>query len=464
MYWPQDRGSAREGLIGMPESVRSMCLAYDLQSYSSHGVRQQLSIQEQLSRLLRGVFAEAGLREDSYRVQPQGDGGVALLPTGRGIDEPRMLVNLIRGFEVGLAENNEQLLADLRLRLRMALDQGVIVHDAAHGFVGGAVVNACRIRDSAAIRQALASSTGYLVVAVTHELYRDVFADGPHGLPGSAFSHVALGSRDAWIYVPGTSGLAAGLASEPGNAAGQATTDAAKRPEHVVVQDNNVTGRGVLFGTQGGSIFIDARAAASDRTSRTLDQPSAGDLAALARDAAATVAAAMGTREWADVRDAIAGIFRRADEERYRGIDDRLDEDASLVTTSDDQAEARTLVRGPWQLRLRELLMSAPDAATELAEVIRASRTADTFTDPAHMEQRNIVRDYGRAFVAQGGDVIMHPNAASREIGPSTSHEDNRNGAASPANETLHARDPGQFAEIGDRESPVAGGDNALFT
>lgn len=411
-------------MIGMPESVRSLCLAYDLQAYSSHGVRQQLSIQEQLSRLLRGVFAEAGLREDSYRVQPQGDGGVALLPTGTGVDEPRMLVKLIRAFEVGLGENNEQLLEERRLRLRLALDQGVVVHDAAHGFVGGAVVNACRIRDSTAIRQALASSPGYLVVAVTHEIYRDVFADGPHGLPGSAFSRVVRDGRDAWIYVPGTPALTNDHANEPGKPAGQATADSAKRPDQVMVQDNNVTGRGLLFGTQGGSVFIDARAATSDSTSRALNQPSAGELTALARDAAATLTAAMGTREWAGVRDAIARVFRRADERRYRGIDDRLDEDTSLVTASDNQAEARTLVRGPWQLRLRELLMSAPDVATELAEVIRAFRSASEFTDPAHMEQRNVVGDYGRAFVAQGGDVVIHPDAARRAMGPSASGED----------------------------------------
>jgi hypothetical protein len=408
-------------MIGMPESVRSLCLAYDLQAYSSHGVRQQLSIQEQLSRLLRGVFTEAGLGEDSYTVQPQGDGGVALLPTGKGVDEPRMLVKLIKAFEIGLAENNEQLLPDRRLRLRLALGQGVVVHDAAHGFVGGAVVNTCRIRDSAEIRQALASSSGYLVVAVTHELYQDVFADGPYGLPGAAFSRVVRDSGNAWIYVPGTSTLTADPAREPGNAAGQATTDPAKRPGQVKVQDNHVTGRGVLFGTQGGSIYVDARNATSDSTSRTLNQPSvpsAGELAALARDAAAMLTAAMGTREWTGVRDAVARIFRRADEKRYRAIDDRLDEDTSLVTASDDQAEARTLVRGPWQLRLRELLMSAPDVATELAELIRASRPANTFSDPAYMEQRNIVGDHGRAFVAQGGDVIMHPDAARREIGP----------------------------------------------
>jgi hypothetical protein len=408
-------------MIGMPESVRSLCLAYDLQAYSSHGVRQQLSIQEQLSRLLHGVFTEAGLPEDSCRVQPQGDGGVALLPTGKGVDEPRMLVKLIKAFEIGLAENNKQLLSDRRLRLRLALDQGVVVHDAAHGFVGGAVVNACRIRDSAAIRQALASSSGYLVVAVTHELYRDVFADGPYGLPGAAFRQVVRDNGNAWIYVPGNPALTTDPASEPGNAAVQATTASAKRPDQVMVQDNHVTGRGVLFGTQGGSIYVDARNATSDSTSRTRNQPtvpSAGELAALARDAAATLTAAMGTGEWTGVRDAIARIFRRTDEKRYRGIDDRLDEDTSLVTASDDQAEARTLVRGPWQLRLRELLMSAPDAATELAEVIRASRPANTSTDPAHIEQRNTVRDYGRAFVVQGGDMIMHPDAARREIGP----------------------------------------------
>jgi hypothetical protein len=416
-------GVGRGVMIGMPESVRSLCLAYDLQAYSSHGVRQQLSIQEQLSRLLHGVFTEAGLLEDSCKVQPQGDGGVALLPTGKGIDEPRMLVKLIKAFEIGLAENNEQLLPDRRLRLRMALDQGVVIHDAAHGFVGGALVRACRIRDSVAIRQALASSPGYLVVGVTHELYQDVFADGPYGLPGAAFSRVVLDSGNAWIYVPGAAAPATGPASKPGDAAAQA-----------MVQDNQVTGRGVLFGTQGGSIYIDARSAGSDSTART-----AQDLAALAREAAATLTAAMGTREWTGVRDAIARIFGQADGKRYRGIADRLDEDTSLVTAADDEAEARALVRGPWQLRLRELLTSAPDVATELAEVIRAFGSANKSADPKRMEQRNVVRDNGRAFVAQDGDVVMHPDA-------------------------LHARGAGQLAEIDDRESPVTGSDNALFT
>ena len=48
---------------------------------------------------------------------------------------------------------------------------------------GSAVTEVCRIRDSDAVRDALARSTGYLVVAVADGLYRDVLADGPYGLP-----------------------------------------------------------------------------------------------------------------------------------------------------------------------------------------------------------------------------------------------------------------------------------------
>jgi hypothetical protein len=117
-------------MVGMPKAIRSLCVAYDLQAYSGHGMRRKLAAQEQLSDLLRYAFGEARLAEASYQMQEQGDGGVALLPTGEGMDEPRMLVTLIRAFEIGLAENNEQLLEDRRLRLRLALNQGVVVPDA----------------------------------------------------------------------------------------------------------------------------------------------------------------------------------------------------------------------------------------------------------------------------------------------------------------------------------------------
>ena len=75
---------------------------------------------------------------------------------------------------------------------------------------------------------------------------------------------------------------------------------------------------------------------------------------------------------------------------------------------------------------LFEAVVSAvtDQVTTELAEVIRASGPANRFIDSTHMEQRNIVGDYGRAFVAQGGDVIMHPDAARREIGPNASGGD----------------------------------------
>jgi hypothetical protein len=238
----------------MPQGVRRLCVAYDIEAYSGKGTRRELAAQAQLADLLDYAFRESGLASDSCQVQMQGDGGLALLPTGDGVDEPRLLVRLIRAVETGLAENNEHLLPERRLRLRLALHQGV-VHQASHGYAGPAVTEVCRIRDSAAVRDALAGSAGNLVVAVADGLYRDVLADGPYGLPGSVFSQVHVENKkyraDAWIYLPG--------APEPGDPAD--SCPAATGPSATMTQSNEVSG-GLLIGAQGGSVYVGAGTAA----------------------------------------------------------------------------------------------------------------------------------------------------------------------------------------------------------
>jgi hypothetical protein len=218
----RDEGAHSHGVH--KHGVRRLCMAYDIEAYSGKGTRRELAAQEQLAGLLDYAFTEAGLARGSVQVQEQGDGGLALLPTGGlptgetgglpageapslpDLDEPRMIVRLIRAVETGLAENNEALLPDRRMRLRLALHQGV-VHRASHGYAGPAVTEVCRVRDSGAVRDALAGSAGYLVVAVADGLYRDVLADGPYGLPGSAFVRVMAESKmysaPAWVYLPG---------------------------------------------------------------------------------------------------------------------------------------------------------------------------------------------------------------------------------------------------------------------
>lgn len=193
-------------MAGMRAGVRKLVVAYDVEHYSGRGTRREYVTQQRLSDILEFTFRESGVPVDAAEVQEQGDGGLALLPTGGDVDEPRLIVGLINALVQGLIELNEDLVEDARIRLRVALHEGV-VHPAAHGYVGPAVIEACRLRDADSVRSALAGSDAPLVVVVADGLYRDVLSQGYHGLPASTFAPVEVQAKSysgkAWIYLPG---------------------------------------------------------------------------------------------------------------------------------------------------------------------------------------------------------------------------------------------------------------------
>jgi hypothetical protein len=193
-------------MAGMRAGVRKLCVAYDVEQYSGRGTRREYATQQRLADALEFAFREAGVPAGDAEVQEQGDGGLALLPTGGAIDEPRLIVDLIGALVEGLNELNEDLVEQARVRLRVGLGEGV-VHRAPHGYVGPAVIEVCRLRDSGPVRSALAGSDAPLVAVVADGLYRDVVSQGYHGLPASAFTQVDVAvksySGKAWIYLPG---------------------------------------------------------------------------------------------------------------------------------------------------------------------------------------------------------------------------------------------------------------------
>jgi hypothetical protein len=186
----------------MPEGVRKLLIAYDVVGYGGRGKRQQFAVQQRLVDVLSYALTEA--KVSGYELQPEGDGGLGLLPTGDGVDEPRVIAILIASLEAGLAEINADLVAEARIRLRVALDEGV-VHRAAHGFTGPAVVGVCRLRDAPVVRETLTASDADLIVVVADHLYRDAVADGRARGPGFTQTAVTVKefSGTAWIYLPG---------------------------------------------------------------------------------------------------------------------------------------------------------------------------------------------------------------------------------------------------------------------
>lgn len=205
----------------MGAGTRRLCVAYDVEQYSQRGTRREYATQRRLSDVLSFALTEAGQTPGDYALQEQGDGGLALLPTGGTVDEPRLIVGLLRALTNALTELNEDLVERAWVRLRVALHEGV-VHEAPHGYVGPAVIEVCRLRDAGPVRDALAASRAPLVAVVADGLYRDVLSQGYHGLPGSAFTPVDVRvktfSARAWIYLPGESPPQPG--ANPATAAG----------------------------------------------------------------------------------------------------------------------------------------------------------------------------------------------------------------------------------------------------
>jgi hypothetical protein len=200
----------------IPAGVRRLCVAYDIEDYSTRRNRGQLAAQDQLARVIRDACAAAGLADEDFRAQHQGDGGLVLLPTGGEIDEPLLISAFLGSLEASLREVNRGAEGGEPIRLRVALREG-IVFTAAHGYAGDAVVDAFRMCDAPAVRRILkANPDADLVIVVSDGLHRDVVRHGDHGLPGDAFVRHPLQvkqfSDTAWVYVPGGD---AGLPPEP---------------------------------------------------------------------------------------------------------------------------------------------------------------------------------------------------------------------------------------------------------
>jgi hypothetical protein len=197
--------------------VRRMCVAFDLEKYSRGTDAAQIEKQRALAKLAGEAAERGGLDRAGWITQAQGDGELALLPPG--IDEERMLTELWREFRRGLHGYNRHVNAAARLRLRLAVHEGV-TYAADNGFAGDAINTVCRLRDCAAAKRALRDAKGDLILVVSDRIFDDVIRGcDTADLPAADFTPttVSLPDKDfsatAFIYNGGY------LASGPAEAA-----------------------------------------------------------------------------------------------------------------------------------------------------------------------------------------------------------------------------------------------------
>jgi hypothetical protein len=184
--------------------LRRLVVTADVEKYSSRTRHGQEAVQSGLMSVLESSDRHATLRRLEWERQPQGDAEVALLPPG--IVEGEAISDFMGGLATALHHHNRSLNSEYRLRLRVAIDQGNIsIGDA--GFVGNAVISACRMRDSDLLRRLLADHPNAdFVVAVSDAIYTDVVDHRDHEFYRWRFTpheiRVKEYSARVWVCVP----------------------------------------------------------------------------------------------------------------------------------------------------------------------------------------------------------------------------------------------------------------------
>jgi class 3 adenylate cyclase len=176
----------------------------------------RLRLRHQLYKLVRQTLIAAGINPEHAPRVDLGDGVIVLFEPD--LSAVQLVDVVIPHLGASLAEVNRQGPGDERLRLRIALHRGDVLIDA-HGFVGSALVEACRLSNAAALREQLAATSADMALIVSDQVWRQL--PGPHTDPRgpSRYHPVAFTTHDvttrAWVHVPEHRTRAGAIATPP---------------------------------------------------------------------------------------------------------------------------------------------------------------------------------------------------------------------------------------------------------
>ncbi|MER5572675.1 hypothetical protein [Streptomyces massasporeus] len=191
----------------LPPGRRHLCLAVDIENYSTRRNVDMIRLQRALLRVMRAACERAAVDWYACGRQAQGDGYLLVMPPDT--DDTRAVPRLLDGLAEALAAVNREQhgsvdsRSHVRTRMRAAFHHG-IVHEADSGYAGSAVVELFRTLDSAPLRALLADDQSTdLVVAFSDQTYQDLVVQEYEGLSSVGFVRTEVRVKQfagvAWI-------------------------------------------------------------------------------------------------------------------------------------------------------------------------------------------------------------------------------------------------------------------------
>jgi class 3 adenylate cyclase len=177
-------------------------MVIDIADFGRRDDLAQIRARAGLDRVVRSTFHASGIPWRRLVTQDRGDGMIVLIPATTS--KAALLHPFVPRLSALLHDANRRVRPDHRLRVRVAVHAGEVVQ-GPYGWIGTDVNLACRLVDSAPLRQELVRRPqAELALVVSETIHRAVVRHGHRGVDPTAYGPVDITVKEvvttAWLY------------------------------------------------------------------------------------------------------------------------------------------------------------------------------------------------------------------------------------------------------------------------
>ncbi|TMM34377.1 MAG: hypothetical protein E6F99_22220 [Actinobacteria bacterium] len=192
-------------LAPVPDHNLYAIVLVDVAGSASTTAQGRARMRRDLYDLMDGALDRRGLDLATFALNDTGDGLRLFVPFHRV--RPTDIVDMfVLGFLAGLRQQRQYATEAARIRLRMAIDLG-LVGPHLQGWIGDPLVRVARLVDAEPLRDVLRNDPGLdLAVVVSDEMYLSVVRPGDGYVPSEGFQPVVVRVKEfaarAWLLRP----------------------------------------------------------------------------------------------------------------------------------------------------------------------------------------------------------------------------------------------------------------------